>query len=223
MGKSIDLTGKKIGRLLVIQRSGYAGSKHIKWLCECKCGKKVFVSGDSLRQHATQSCGCLCKEQVSKAKTKHGDAKKRLYTIWGLMKRRCDNINCKDYKDYGGRGIKICNEWREYLSFKQWALDNGYTNDLSIERKNVNGNYEPDNCCWATQKEQQNNKRNNKSITYNGKTQNMCQWAEELGFNYSTVYARMSRGISFEDSISVPLRYSKLLPIKINLYPNKEY
>lgn len=119
------------------------------------------------------------------------DKHNRLYRIWAGIRRRCNNPNVPNYKDYGGRGIKVCNEWNSFENFEAWARSNGYADNLSIDRIDTNGDYCPENCRWATDKEQANNKRNNKFITFNGKTQTMKQWAEELGINYSALKCRL--------------------------------
>ena len=117
----------------------------------------------------------------------------RLYDIWNLMKQRCTNPNRPDFARYGGKGIKVCDEWLSYDGFKAWALANGYADDLTIERNDSTGNYEPSNCRWATTKEQAVNKKSNVMVTFNGKTQTISQWAEELGINYFTLQSRITK------------------------------
>ena len=125
------------------------------------------------------------------------------------MKRRCNNINDKDYKNYGGRNIKICNEWLiDYSNFYNWAMQNGYQGDLTIDRINNDGNYEPSNCRWVTMKKQLNNQRRNKKYTYKNKTQTLSQWCEEYGFNYTTLRERL-KNMPFEKAIIKPIDISK--------------
>ena len=144
----------------------------------------------------------MIKTQSKVGEVVHGKYKSRIYHTYKHMKQRCYNKNCKDYKNYGRRGIKICDEWlNKFMAFYNWAYDNGYADTLTIDRIDVNGNYEPSNCRWATQKQQSNNKRNNVLLTYNGKTQNMAQWAEELDINGGTVRMRHYRGWSDKECL----------------------
>lgn len=159
----IDITGKKFGRLTVIKKSGHRG-KDVTWECSCDCGKTVIVSGNDLRSGHTQSCGCLQRERATEVNTKHGAAgrggRDNLYSRWEGIKKRCYTKSCKSYKDYGGRGIKMCDEWlNDYSAFREWALSNGYEPHLTIERKDVDGDYCPANCTWIPKGEQTKNRR----------------------------------------------------------------
>ena len=133
---------------------------------------------------------------------KHGMKGTRLYNVWINMRQRCYNKNMPSYKNYGERGIVVCEEWHDFAEFYKWAMENGYKNDLTIERINVNGNYEPNNCKWATREEQAYNKRNNRYITYNGKTQTMKEWSVETGINYFKIRDRLRRGWSVERTLN---------------------
>ena len=162
MPKVIDLKGQRFGRLTVIESCGKASDRHILWLCKCDCGNERVISGNSLRSSLTKSCGCFNSDIVTKRNIKHNGCGTRLYAIWKNMNTRCKNTNNPRFKDYGGRGIKICSEWKEFINFRIWAMSNEYSKNLTIDRVNVNGNYEPLNCRWATYKEQNNNKRNSR-------------------------------------------------------------
>ena len=200
-----SLSGMVFGRLTVIERMGKSKSGGATWLCQCDCGNQSIVQGSALRSGVTRSCGCLNRELV----TTHGKSKERLYRIWNNMLRRCSNPSSQSYNYYGGRGIIVCPEWLNFESFYEWAIDNGYNDTLSIDRIDTNGNYEPKNVRFVSNKVQQNNKRNNHYIAYNGKTQTVAQWAEDLGINANTLYFRLSSGWSPEEALTTPVRKRK--------------
>ena len=127
-------------------------------------------------------------------RAKHGGYKTKLYNVWQKMLRRCDSPNLKQYKDYGGRGISVCNDWKDFVCFRDWAYTNGYSEGLTIERKNNDGNYCPTNCEWVTREIQQNNTRKNRFVTHNGITKTLSQWAKVSGINRNTLHSRMVRG-----------------------------
>lgn len=212
MGRLVDLTGQKFGKLTVIEKVGIAKhGDHAKWLCQCECGKTIITLSNSLRQGKTLSCGCIrieCAMCEVRKRTKHGLSKERLYNIWYGMIDRCTHCNCDRYADYGGRGITVCAEWlHDFQAFYDWSMANGYKDNLTIDRIDVNGNYEPSNCRWATYKEQANNTRKNHLITYNGKTQTMTQWAETLKINYGTLSSRIRRGWSVKKAFTQSTNY----------------
>lgn len=196
MGNFIDLTGQTFCRLTVVERAPNKG-KRTMWKCVCNCpnGEKTecIVSREHLRSGHTKSCGCLRDEVVTLRNLKHGKYNSRLHAIWSNMKRRCYNSKDQGYKDYGLRGITVCDEWRNnFQVFYDWAMLHGYRDDLTIERSDVDGNYSPENCRWATAKEQANNKRDNHFITYNGKTKTLSQWEDELGIKQATLRHRIN-------------------------------
>lgn len=194
MGKgqsnAIDMTGKRFGMLSVLKRAEnvFSGRNniHATWECLCDCGNIVVVRGYCLRSGNTTSCGCKRKASLSKLMSTHGESKTRLYEIWCGMRKRCNNPASSVYKHYGGRGIKVCDAWEnDYETFRDWALENGYKEDLSIDRIDTNGNYEPSNCRWATDIEQANNTRANRYITYKGNTLTVAEWCRLLGITKS--------------------------------------
>ena len=213
MSKRIDLTGQKFERLKVIR---YAGTKKgcAMWECQCKCGKKIITKGKYLRNGDTKSCGCLIKElaieRMKQRNTTHGMRNTRLYAIWHGMKQRTLEQTNKAYENYGGRGIEICEEWKNFEKFKQWALKNGYEDGLTIDREDNNGDYCPENCRWATYKTQANNRSNNVLIEYNGETKTVSQWAEEKGIRNDTLRLRLKRGWSIAKALETPARKKKV-------------
>ena len=204
MGSFNDLTGKVFGKLTVIERAKNTKNYKVKWRCLCECGCEAIVRGDSLTSGRTKSCGCSIG-----AHPIHNDTGSKLYYTWQAMRYRCENPNHQSYKDYGGRGIKVCSEWQDYLIFKEWAYKNGYDDKLTIDRIDVNGDYTPDNCRWVTMKKQANNRRSNTQYEYNNESHSLSEWCDIYHLSYKTVHARIKdRGWSFEKAISTPIRTS---------------
>ena len=192
---------QKFNRLTVVK---YSHTKNYKkyWECICDCGKTTFVSTYKLKSLSTQSCGC--------AKLKNGFSTNvkthRIYQTWSDMKQRCFNPKCKNYKYYGLRGIKVCEEWMKFEPFYNWAMKNGYSDDLTIERTNVNGNYEPSNCTWITHKIQMRNTRCSVFLMYNGDNKTIAEWSEITGISQKTIAQRIKRNWIAKDVLTKPVQ-----------------
>lgn len=201
MARVINEAGNRYGRLRVISEHIYNPPRQSAfWLCVCDCGKETIVGGPSLRKGNTKSCGCLQRDVAVAVKTKHGCAAVgRMtpeYRAWSSMKSRCGNYpNSVSYKDYAGRGIKVCQRWLD--SFDNFLADMGPKPDPSYEldRIDVNGNYEPSNARWATKKLNRRNRRTAYLVEYNGEKKPLGQWCEDLGIDYDRTYGRLRRGI----------------------------
>lgn len=191
-----DLTGKKFGKLEVIGVHD-TGSRKTYYVCQCDCGNIKVVRADALISGATKSCGCIKKEQDKTnltANHSHKMSGTRIYETWQDMKRRCYNKQNARYDRYGGRGITVCDEWlNNFQSFYDWAISNGYSDDLTIDRIDNDGNYEPSNCRWSTAKEQCNNRGSNINITIGNATKSLMRWCEIFNVDYKKVYARYKR------------------------------
>ena len=154
-----DISGMRFGRCNVIRQFGTTKDRRVTWSCVCDCGVLFVARGSDLRNGHTTSCGCFRKERTVEANTRHGMSDKRLCHIWYGMKDRCFKTWANDYHDYGGRGIIVCDEWLDFQCFAEWALKNGYADDLTIERVDNNGNYEPTNCTFVSLAQQHRNTR----------------------------------------------------------------
>ena len=210
MGKFKDLTGMKFGWLTVIEKADKNKCGQWRWRCKCDCGNETVVDGPSLTRGLTTSCGCKYKitsaENCRKNFTKHHETGTRLYKIWQDMKKRCHNSNDPDYVRYGARGIKVCDEWRNsYEAFRDWALANGYSDKLTIDRRDNNLGYFPLNCRWATPKVQANNTRRNRRIYCRGEVHNLGEWADIVGIGWSTIKHRLNHGWAIEAALYTPV------------------
>jgi len=216
LGKHLDLRGKTFGRLTCIEISGKDNQGRTKWLCECECGNKKEIVLSSLTGGKTKSCGCLHKEIRKKISTTHSlsvdenGKTPRLYGIWRNMKQRCNNPKASKYKIYGGRGIKVCDEWVNYMPFHEWAMSNGYSKELTLDRSDGEKGYSPFNCTWQTFSVQNLNKNNNHFITFLGERKTLHEWSQEIGMKYSTLKCRLDDyGWTIEKAFNTPVRMIK--------------
>lgn len=207
MPKFIDRTGTVINGITFLKK---AEGKKVRWLLQCPCGKEFIDRADHVISGRTISCPTCGRQRQARAITKHGDYKNPLYAVWVSMKQRCFNPNAQEYKNYGGRGITVTSEWLKWQTFKAWAESNGYEKGLSIERVNVNGNYEPSNCKWIPLPMQAFNKRSNKVFTFNGETKTITELARQYGFRPCVVERRVSRGWSIQRALMTPLDLSRI-------------
>lgn len=207
--KRDDLSGRRFGMLTVIQHDKNYRGKSTKWICKCDCGKTVSVFRTALIVGRTKSCGCYNISQTIARQTKHGKCGTRLYRCWMDMKQRCTNKRFKEYASYGGRGIKVCDEWKDdFSAFESWAMSHGYSNDLSIDRIDVDKDYCPENCRWTTYHQQARNRTNNVYIEYNGKRMILRDWARHTGISDHTIRRRLNAGLPLEKVFS-PTRKKK--------------
>lgn len=206
MGRFEDITGQKFGRLTAIN---YAGDR--KWLFKCDCGKEKIIRTNDVKSGRTQSCGCYGREKINEACTTHNMSKTRLYSVYASMKQRCFNEKVAEYKNYGGRGIKICDEWlgkNGFENFYNWAMQNGYDEsakrgECTIDRENNDGNYCPENCRWVTQDVQAGNKRKPELLIC-GEKHTLKEWSDITGLTVATIRQRIKSGWKDEEIISIP-------------------
>lgn len=208
MGKFVDLTGMTFGRLTVITRAADR-HKHVYWQCKCNCGNPelIEIEGSSLKSGKTLSCGCYGREQRLNANTKHNLSHTRIKRIYYDMRSRCYDKNTPKFHNHGGRGIRVCDEWMTENGleiFYEWAINNGYQDDLSIDRIDNDGNYTPENCRWATIEEQNFNRRNNRLFEINGACKHAKEWCKEYDVNINTFWQRDRKGYTGADLIAPP-------------------
>lgn len=205
MGKPLDLVGDKYGRLTVLEKMTERHNGCVVWQCQCDCGNYDYVTTGELRYGRHISCGCYQKERASQANITHGHSGSRLYGIWCAMIKRCENEHAKSYKNYGGRGVSVCDEWRrDFNAFQEWANQHGYSDKLTIDRKNVNAGYNPENCRWATRSEQMNNTRRTRHFEHNGETHTLREWSEITGFSFTLLKGRLQRGWTIAQALTTP-------------------
>lgn len=206
-----NMAGKVVGRLLVLERAGvHPTRKGALWRCWCQCGNETIVEGRLLRNGTTSSCGCFRKE----GHPTHGMTNTPTYYSWAAMLKRCSNPNHHAWKNYGGRGIKVCPRWRE--SFANFFADMGErpSTQPTIDRIDNDGDYEPGNCRWITRKQQNGNRRDNRRIVHDGETKILTEWAELHGLSCATLSQRLAQGIPLGLALTMPLK--KRRPKKIN-------
>ena len=217
MSNKLELQGKKFGRLTVIKEYGKDKNGKVLWECQCDCGNKTVSLGSNLVRGKSLSCGCLKNELTANRTKKHGMRNTKIYKKWQGMKRRCYEKEDTHYKYYGGRGINVCDEWlgeRGFENFYNWSMRSGYRDSLSIERKDVNGNYCPENCCWIPLPDQSRNKTNTKRISDSVIAVDV---ARENGTCLSTMYGRMRKGMTPEESvINKNLKSKQIEQIDVN-------
>lgn len=197
MNRVHDLTGQKSGRLTVLEVDLSKQTRKTYWICQCDCGNIVSVRSDRIISGRSKSCGCykneLSAERVAKNHT-HKQSHTKLHNTWLGMKSRCYNKNNDRYEQWGGRGITVCDEWKnDFVSFYKWSLENGYSEELTIDRIDNDGNYEPNNCRWTNQKQQSRNRRTNINITIGNSTKTLTEWCEIFNLPYKTINARYHR------------------------------
>lgn len=195
-----DLTGMKFGKWTVLEMRGRRGSSRY-WLCRCECGTEREVASGHLLDGSSSSCGCTRKEHAGMRT--HGESRTRLYHTWKAIRGRCNNPNIRSYKDYGARGITVCEEWSDYLTFKDWALQNGYNDTLSIERIDVNKGYCPENCCWIPMNEQSKNRRNTYLSKLSSEDAAIVKQALADGFDRNLIWYRITKmNMSASDAVA---------------------
>ena len=189
-----NILGEKFGRWTVIEEAP-PQKRHTMWKCKCECGVVKTVSYSNLVDGISKSCGCLRSEKLSDIKSKHNMSSNKLYYVYNSMINRCNNPNTPAYHNYGGRGIDVCEEWKnKFESFKKWANNNGYKEGLTLDRINNDGNYSPKNCRFITREKQNYNRRDNVKPVINGEEYRMKDLSEETGIKINTLYKRYKRG-----------------------------
>lgn len=198
--------GKKFGRLTVV---GYTKKRgQLNYVCRCDCGKIVTTPGDPLYRGRTRSCGCLAKSMLRKRSITHGGSRTRLYRIWALMLQRC-TPGTPSSRHYGDRGITVCVDWRDFSKFRDWAAGSGYGPTMTIERKDVNRGYSPENCTWIPRSRQPCNSRRSLWITLCGTTKCLSDWCREKGVKYHTAVDRLKHGWPVERLFVPPVPYDE--------------
>lgn len=224
--KLIDMNGFVKGKIKVVEYAGIDERGNALWKFECKCENYGISTGANIRNGNVKSCGCIRKDKGKKfmhdRNTTHGESRTRLYTIWGNIINRTTNESNKSYKEYGGRGITVCDEWKDFMKFKKWALENGYKEKLTIDRKDNDKGYSPDNCRWADWDTQNNNKQQSWKIEYRGKEQTVEQWAKEYNIRRETLVNRLKKGMNPMEALETPVKNGKGKGYKPKMQKNEE-
>lgn len=214
--------GKRFEKIFVLSFShkDNRGKKYYK--CLCDCGKEKIIRGDCLNK--TKSCGCIRISKLRELVTTHNSSRTRLYRIHKAIISRCYRKSAINYKLYGERGIRVCEDWlKNFMSFKKWAISSGYKDNLTIDRIDVNGNYCPENCRWSTEKEQANNRRSNRMLSFNKKTLNMEEWSDKTGVENYNIYNRLKRGWSIEKTLTTPVKHYEVNGVYRHINKNFDY
>lgn len=217
-----DIKGQRFGRLIALEHVGFSSNRVALWKCRCDCGNIVIVREGNLHSGKSQSCRCLNIDRTKETNLRHGMAHTRLYNIWSKMKERCYNPARKAYKNYGGKGVHVCDEWRnDFQKFYDWAINNGYKENLTIDRINSNGNYEPSNCRWVTLSENTRLKYKSDFITVGDLSLTIHDWAQRIGLSQKTLRDRYKElgKIWIQDAINLVLETGD----NSHLYKRKEY
>ena len=195
------MVGRKFGRLTVISEA-WERTPQCSWICLCDCGNTTDpIPGYNLRSGRVVSCGCRKRDGKLSSLYKHGGAKTKLYEVFKTMHRRCEAETSNRFSYYGARGISVCEEWKDFRAFREWAHNNGYAEGLTLDRIDNNGDYCPENCRWATVKQQSNNRRNNVYIEIDGQLKTAAQWSDLTGIPYRTIYGRYKSGLTGKEVI----------------------
>lgn len=225
MANFIDMTGwvmKEHGvpdsRVTVIERGKTVinsnGKRNNYWKCKCDCGNEFESTGIHIRSGACKSCGCFQKEKAKERHTVHGGKYTRLYRVWAGMKGRCEKETNPAYYNYGGRGIRVCDDWHNFAVFREWAINNGYDEtaqhgECTLDRINNNKNYEPSNCRWITMREQANNKRTNRFVEFQNETKTIAEWSKIIGISENLIMQRLNRGWTSNAALLTPINKLK--------------
>lgn len=207
-----DLTGQRFGRLACLKDVGRTRGYNVLWLCVCDCGNQTIVASGSLQDGSTKSCGCFQKDRASECHRTHGlyhdenGRRSKLSRVWSTMKERCSNPNCASYADYGGRGIKVCGAWQAFENFHKWAHESGYHEGLTIDREDVEGNYDPSNCLWIPKSDQSKNRRNALILEFAGRKMKLTEWATSMGVSSEILRNRLRKGWSINRTLGQPIR-----------------